>query len=83
VAYSSRRKVFGTNGLGLGEHFRAKYLEVRGYANAADWVYGHGIHPGEWSKAELAGHIGPFGPEPSKRNETSHRRQAQARGTDI
>ncbi len=24
------------------------YLEVRGYATAADWVYGQAIQPGEW-----------------------------------
>lgn len=27
-------------------------MEVRGYANAADWVYGRAIDPGEWSGDE-------------------------------
>jgi Fic/DOC family len=31
----------------------SEYLEVRGYATAADWVYGRGIEPGEWSDGEL------------------------------
>ena len=28
-------------------------MEVRGYANAADWVYSHGVEPGEWSDGQL------------------------------
>ncbi|GAB3222369.1 Fic family protein [Kineococcus gypseus] len=32
----------------------SEYLEVRGYANAADWVYRTGIDPaGDWSTGEL------------------------------
>lgn len=31
----------------------SEYLEVRGYATAADWVYGRGIEPGEWSDGDL------------------------------
>ena len=27
-------------------------MEVQGYASAADWVYGHGIDPGEWAATE-------------------------------
>jgi hypothetical protein len=27
-------------------------MEVRGYANAADWVYGQGIEPGPWSTGD-------------------------------
>jgi Fic family protein len=26
-----------------------EYMEVRGYANAAEWVYRHGVEPGSWS----------------------------------
>ena len=40
-------------GRAVGNKELSEYLEVRGYANAADWVYGHGIHPGEWSDGEL------------------------------
>jgi hypothetical protein len=36
-------------GRAVGNKELGEYLEVRGYANAADWVYGHGIRPGEWS----------------------------------
>jgi hypothetical protein len=39
-------------GRAVGNKELAEYLEVRGYATAADWVYGHGIHPGEWSEAK-------------------------------
>jgi hypothetical protein len=28
-------------------------MEVRGYANAAEWVYGRGIEPGSWKSDEL------------------------------
>jgi len=30
-----------------------EYLEVRGYATAADWVYGQGIQPGDWAAGKL------------------------------
>lgn len=40
-------------GRAVGNKELGEYLEVRGYANAADWVYGHGIRPGEWSAGEL------------------------------
>jgi hypothetical protein len=40
-------------GRAVGNKELSEYLEVRGYANAADWVYGHGIRPGEWSHGEL------------------------------
>jgi hypothetical protein len=35
-------------GRAVGNKELSEYLEVRGYANAADWVYGHAIQPGEW-----------------------------------
>jgi hypothetical protein len=40
-------------GRAVGNKELSEYLEVRGYANAADWVYGHGLQPGEWSEGEL------------------------------
>jgi fido (protein-threonine AMPylation protein) len=40
-------------GRAVGNKELSEYLEVRGYATAADWVYGQGIQPGEWSKGEL------------------------------
>ena len=41
-------------GRAVGNKELSEYLEVRGYATAADWVYGHGIQPGDWSEGELA-----------------------------
>jgi fido (protein-threonine AMPylation protein) len=35
-------------GRAVGNKELREYMEVRGYANAADWVYGHGIEPGDW-----------------------------------
>jgi hypothetical protein len=40
-------------GRAVGNKELSEYLEVRGYATAADWVYGHGIQPGEWSDGDL------------------------------
>jgi hypothetical protein len=36
-------------GRAVGNKELSEYLEVRGYADAADWVYGQGIRTGEWS----------------------------------
>jgi hypothetical protein len=36
-------------GRAVGNKELSEYLEVRGYANAADWVYSHVIQPGEWT----------------------------------
>jgi hypothetical protein len=36
-------------GRAVGNKELSEYMEVRGYANAAEWVYGHGIEPGSWS----------------------------------
>jgi fido (protein-threonine AMPylation protein) len=38
-------------GRAVGNKELREYMEVRGYANAADWVYGHGVEPGEWAAA--------------------------------
>jgi fido (protein-threonine AMPylation protein) len=40
-------------GRAVGNKELSEYLEVRGYANAADWVYGHAIQPGAWSDGAL------------------------------
>lgn len=37
-------------GRAVGNKELREYLEVRGYADAADWVYGQGIQAGEWSE---------------------------------
>ena len=39
-------------GRAVGDKELREYMEVRGYANAADWVYGRAIEPGEWSDDE-------------------------------
>ncbi|MDE2695849.1 MAG: Fic family protein [Chloroflexota bacterium] len=39
-------------GRAVGDKELREYMEVRGYANAADWVYGRAIDPGEWSGEE-------------------------------
>lgn len=36
-------------GRAVGDKELREYMEVQGYGNAADWVYGHGIDPGGWS----------------------------------
>lgn len=40
-------------GRAVGNKELSEYLEVRGYASAADWVYGHGIQPGDWEGGKL------------------------------
>lgn len=40
-------------GRAVGNKELSEYLEVRGYADGADWVYGRGIHAGTWSEGEL------------------------------
>jgi len=40
-------------GRAVGNKELSEYLEVRGYANAADWVYGRAIEPGAWSDGGL------------------------------
>ena len=37
------------DGHAVGSKELREYLEVRGYANAAEWVYRHGVEPGSWS----------------------------------
>jgi len=40
-------------GLAVGDKQLAEYLEVRGYAEAAQWVYQQGLAPGDWTTGEL------------------------------
>jgi len=37
----------------VGDKQLAEYLEVRGYADAAEWVYQQGVAPGDWTTGEL------------------------------
>ena len=39
-------------GRAVGDKQLKEYMEVRGYATAADWVYGQAIDPGAWSEGE-------------------------------
>ena len=41
-----------SEGRAVGNKELREYVEVQGYANAADWVYGHGLDPGPWSADE-------------------------------
>jgi Fic family protein len=36
-------------GRAVGNKELREYMEVRGYADAAEWVYRHGVEPGTWS----------------------------------
>ncbi len=40
-------------GRAVGNKELREYLEVRGYADAAEWVYGQAVESGEWSSGEL------------------------------
>lgn len=40
-------------GRAVGNKELREYLEVQGYADAANWVYGQGIRAGEWSSGTL------------------------------
>jgi Fic family protein len=39
-------------GRAVGDKELREYMEVQGYGNAADWIYGHGLDPGTWSAGE-------------------------------
>src|SRR6266851_3119645 len=41
------------DGVAVGDKELKDYMEVRGYANAAEWVYGQALEPGAWSDGEL------------------------------
>jgi hypothetical protein len=40
-------------GRAVGNKELREYMEVHGYANAAEWVYRHGVEPGSWSGEAL------------------------------
>jgi Fic/DOC family len=40
-------------GRAVGNKELREYMEVRGYADAAEWVYQHGVEPGAWSGDSL------------------------------
>ncbi len=40
-------------GRAVGEKQLAEYMEVRGYADAAEWVYQQGVSPGDWTTGDL------------------------------
>jgi fido (protein-threonine AMPylation protein) len=40
-------------GRAVGDKQLAEYLEVQGYADAAQWVYQQGLAPGDWTTGEL------------------------------
>ena len=40
-------------GRAVGEKQLAEYMEVRGYADAAEWVYQQGLSPGNWTTRDL------------------------------
>jgi hypothetical protein len=40
-------------GRAVGDKQLAEYMEVRGYADAAQWVYQQGLSPGEWTTGDL------------------------------
>jgi hypothetical protein len=40
-------------GRAVGDKQLAEYLEVQGYAEAAQWVYQQGLAPGDWTTGEL------------------------------
>lgn len=42
-----------SEGLAVGDKELKEYMEVRGYANAAQWVYGQALEPGAWATDEL------------------------------
>lgn len=39
-------------GRAVGNKELREYMEVQGYANAADWVYGHALSDGEWASGK-------------------------------
>ena len=39
-------------GRAVGDKDLKEYMEVRGYADAAQWVYSHALNPGDWSTGD-------------------------------
>jgi len=42
-----------SEGRAIGNKQLAEYMEVRGYADAAEWVYQQGLAPGDWTTGDL------------------------------
>ena len=42
-----------SEGRAVGNKELSEYLEVQGYGDAANWVYGQAIEPGEWTDGDL------------------------------
>jgi len=42
-----------SEGRAVGDKALTEYLEVRGYADAAQWVYQQGLEPGDWTAGDL------------------------------
>lgn len=42
-----------SEGRAVGDKQLAEYMEVRGYADAAQWVYQQGLAPGDWTNGDL------------------------------
>jgi len=40
-------------GRAVGDRELSEYLEVTGYATAAQWVYGHALDPGDWTSGSM------------------------------
>ncbi len=47
------------DGVAVGERELKEYMEVRGYASAAQWVYGQALEPGAWTTAAQPGPRSP------------------------
>ncbi len=41
------------DGRAVGGKELTEYMEVRGYADAAEWIYGQAIEPGDWTSGDL------------------------------
>lgn len=46
-------KILLEEGRAVGDKELREYLEVQGYAEAAQWVYQHALHPGGWENREV------------------------------
>ncbi len=42
-----------SEGRAVGDKQLAEYMDVRGYADAAQWVYQQGLEPGDWAAGDL------------------------------
>ena len=68
-------------GPAVGNKELSEYLEVRGYATAADWVYGQGIQPGDVDRRRPH-HADRGPPHPRPGDDARLGRRAASAGTD-